>query len=93
MKLPAGKLDQRPGIFFRGAFELAQPADTYLDMTAYQKGIVWVNGHNLGRYWDRGPQRRLYCPGVWLRRGKNEIVVFDLHQLEPSPIAGFPTLE
>ena len=93
MKLPAGKPGQRPGIFFRGAFELVQPADTYLDMTAYSKGMVWVNGHNLGRFWDRGPQRRLYCPGVWLRRGKNEIVVFDLHQLEPSPIAGFPTLE
>jgi beta-galactosidase len=92
-KLPAGKPGQRPGIFFRGTFEVAQPADTYLDMTAYSKGIVWVNGRNLGRYWDLGPQRRLYCPGAWLRRGSNDIVVFDLHQVESYAIPGFPTLE
>ena len=92
-KLPAGKTGERPGIFFRGTFDLAEPADTFLDFSAYQKGLLWVNGHNLGRYWSIGPQKRLYCPGVWLRRGRNEIVVLDLHQLQPAPVAGFPTLE
>jgi hypothetical protein len=40
----------RRGIFFRGRFELKKTADTYFDMTNYKKGLVWVNGHNLGRY-------------------------------------------
>ena len=44
----------------------SQIGDTYLDMSQYKKGYVWVNGHNLGRYWSVGPQQRLFCPGVWL---------------------------
>jgi beta-galactosidase GanA len=78
----------RPGIFFRGAFRLDAPADTFIDMTGYRKGVVWVNGHNLGRYWDIGPQTRLYCPAPWLKAGENEVVVFDLHKTETSPLRG-----
>ena len=47
-------------------------------MGAYKKGYVWVNGHNLGRYWDVGPQKRLFCPGVWLKKNTT-IHVFELH--------------
>jgi len=78
----------RPGMFFRGTFHLAAPADTFIDMTGYRKGIVWVNGHNLGRYWDIGPQTRLYCPAPWLKAGANEIVVFDLLKTTASPLRG-----
>jgi hypothetical protein len=92
-RLPEGKVDERPGVFFRGSFDLTEPADTFLDLSGYRKGIVWVNGHNLGRYWDIGPQKRLYCPAPWLRAGRNEIVVLDLHQLEPATVAGFPAQE
>ena len=53
------------------------PADTFLDMTTWTKGIAWVNGHNLGRFWSIGPQQTLYVPGCWLKRGANEIVVLD----------------
>jgi beta-galactosidase len=42
------------------------------------KGFVWVNGHELGRIWNVGPQKALYLPGVWLKEGKNDVVVFDL---------------
>ncbi len=83
----------RPGLFFRGVFRLDRPADTFIDMTGYRKGVVWVNGHNLGRYWDIGPQTRLYCPAPWLRAGENEVIVFDLHKTEASPLRGAPTLE
>lgn len=83
----------KPGTFFRGSFDLAGPADTFIDMTNYQKGIVWVNGHNLGRYWNIGPQFRLYCPAPWLKKGKNEVIVFDLHQTEAKILAGKVTLE
>ncbi len=86
--LPAGPVDPRPGTFFRGTFRLDAPADTFVDLSGYRKGVVWVNGHNLGRYWDIGPQTRLYCPAPWLKAGENEVVVFDLHQQEAKPIRG-----
>jgi beta-galactosidase GanA len=82
----------RRGVFFKGTFALTTAADTYIDMTNYQKGLVWVNGHNLGRYWDIGPQKRLYCPAPWLRQGRNEIVIFDLLQNEARPVCAKTTL-
>jgi hypothetical protein len=91
--LKPGNPGERPGIFFRGTFHLKQPADTFFDLSGYQKGLVWVNGHNLGRYWRIGPQQRLYCPANWLRTGLNELVAFDLHQTQPAAVAGFPELE
>lgn len=82
----------RRGVFFKGTFDLDATADTYFDMTSYRKGIVWVNGRNLGRFWEIGPQKRLYCPAPWLTKGRNEIVVFDLLQNEPRPVGGKMTL-
>jgi len=64
--------------FYQGHFTLANPGDTFLDVRSLGKGAVWINGHALGRYWDIGPQQTLYVPGVWLKEGDNEIVVFDL---------------
>ncbi|MBS1665620.1 MAG: beta-galactosidase [Bacteroidetes bacterium] len=86
-------LGTRPGIFFKGSFDLTTTADTYLDMSGYKKGMVWVNGHNLGRYWYVGPQQRLFCPAPWLKKGRNEVVVLDLQQMEAAPIRGVKTLE
>ncbi|RAJ06889.1 beta-galactosidase [Chitinophaga skermanii] len=83
----------KPGQFFKGTFKLEKAADTYIDMSKYTKGIVWVNGHNLGRYWEIGPQKRLYCPAPWLKAGENEIVVFDLHQTQAASVSGATTLE
>ncbi|MBO6168074.1 MAG: beta-galactosidase [Kiritimatiellae bacterium] len=53
------------------------PADTWLDMSAWSKGMVWINGHNLGRFWAIGPQQTLFVPGCWLRKGRNDITVID----------------
>jgi beta-galactosidase len=83
----------RPGIFFRGDFRLDSTADTYIDMSRFRKGIVWVNGHNLGRYWYVGPQQHLYCPAPWLKKGKNEVIVLDLQQKQAASIKGVKTLE
>jgi beta-galactosidase len=77
----------RPGIFFRAQVTLRTIGDTYVDVSNWTKGVVWVNGHNLGRYWTIGPQHRLYCPASWLRRGTNHIVIFDLHQTTAKPIS------
>ena len=83
----------RRGLFFRGSFELSDVGDTYFDLSAYVKGIVWVNGHNLGRYWNIGPQTRLFCPSTWLKSGGNEIVVLDIQKNQSEPIQGKKTLE
>jgi beta-galactosidase len=76
----------KPGLFFRTTLQLDTIGDTYLDMRHWTKGVVWVNGHNLGRYWNIGPQQRLYCPAPWLKPGDNEIIIFDLHQLDAKPV-------
>jgi beta-galactosidase len=94
----SGKNLNKQGIFFRGNFMLTREAgtlssDTFIDVSNYKKGIVWVNGHNLGRYWDIGPQKRLYCPAPWLKEGMNEIIIFDLLQTEAKTVTGAKTLE
>jgi beta-galactosidase len=86
-------VESKPGIFFDGYFDLDKTGDTYFDMSHYSKGIVYVNGHNLGRYWNIGPQHRLYCPAAWLKKGTNHIIVFDLHQLQAATIDGKISLE
>jgi len=83
----------KKGIFFKGNFFLAAAGDSFLDMSNFQKGIAWVNGHNLGRYWAIGPQKRLYCPASFLRQGTNEMIIFDLLQTEPQIVVGFKTIE
>ena len=64
--------------FCRGTFDVPQIRDTYLDLGGWSKGTVWVNGHQLGRFWDIGPQQTLYVPGPWLKKKGNEVVVLDL---------------
>ena len=65
--------------FYRAFFEVDVPADTYVDCRLLEKGVVFINGFNLGRYWSIGPQRTLYLPSSLLKIGKNELVVFELH--------------
>lgn len=62
---------------YKGSFNLNEVHDTYLDLSDWGKGIVFVNGHNLGRYWNIGPQQALYLPAPWLKKGENSIVVFE----------------
>ena len=64
-------------VIYQGQFDVASPGDTFLDMEEWGKGIVFVNGVNLGRYWKVGPQQTLYLPGCFLKKGKNDIVIFE----------------
>jgi beta-galactosidase len=82
----------KPGLFFRASLQLDKIGDTWLDMSNWTKGVVWVNGHNLGRYWHIGPQRRLYCPAPWLAQGDNEVLIFDLHQIQAKSVKLADTL-
>ncbi|MDR3719945.1 MAG: beta-galactosidase [Bryobacteraceae bacterium] len=74
--------------FYRATFDLKPAGDTFLDLSGWGKGYVWVNGHNLGRYWGVGPQQSLFCPGVWLRATGNQIVVLDLDATAARTIQG-----
>ncbi len=74
--------------FYRGVMEIDEPNDTFLEMKGWTKGIVIINGFNLGRYWNIGPQKTLYVPGPILKKGKNEIIVFELHGTK-KPVVNF----
>ena len=63
--------------FYRFRFETEEPGDTFLDFAGWGKGCVFVNGMNIGRFWEIGPQRRLYIPAPVLKKGKNEIIIFE----------------
>jgi beta-galactosidase len=65
--------------FYKATFQVDGPADTFLALAGWIKGVVWLNGFNLGRYWERGPQKTLYVPAPLLKRGPNELIVFELH--------------
>jgi beta-galactosidase len=73
--------------FWRATVKIDQPGDCFLDMRPWGKGFVWVNGHNLGRYWNIGPQQTMYVPGPWLKAGENEIIVLDLLGPEQPVVA------
>jgi beta-galactosidase len=65
--------------FFRGTLLVDEPCDTFINLEGWTKGVVFINGFNLGRYWNIGPQKTLYVPGPLLKQGDNEIVIFELH--------------
>ena len=88
MKLPFAKKAATGPALYRGTFHLAEVGDTFLDMRGWGKGVAWVNGHNLGRYWRVGPQQSLFVPAPWLKRGENEIIVLDLLEGGERAIAG-----
>jgi len=74
--------------FHRGVFNVDLVGDTYLDMRGWGKGLVWINGHNLGRYWRIGPQQSLFVPSGWLQEGQNVIIVLDLEEAGNKSIQG-----
>ena len=64
--------------FFKASLNIESiPSDTYLDLTNWGKGDVFVNGRNLGRYWSIGPQKALFLPAPWLKQGYNSIILFE----------------
>lgn len=63
--------------FYEVTFQAEELGDTFLDFSGWGKGCVFVNGFNIGRFWEIGPQRRLYVPAPLLRRGENRIVIFE----------------
>ncbi len=63
--------------FYKFVFDVEEAGDTFLDCEGFGKGCAFINGFNLGRYWEIGPQKRLYVPGPLLKKGRNEIILFE----------------
>lgn len=77
MSITGEKGQRIPGCY-RATFNVSKPSDTFLNFETWGKGLVYVNGHAMGRIWEIGPQQTLYMPGCWLKKGENEILVFDI---------------
>jgi beta-galactosidase len=89
--LPFRAADCSGACFYRGTLHVDRVGDTFLDTGSFVKGFVWVNGHALGRIWNIGPQKTLYLPGPWLRKGDNNVIVFDLDGASGRTISGRAT--
>jgi beta-galactosidase len=74
----ASKITIGMPVMYSGTFQVKEPGDVFLDMRGWGKGVVFVNGQSLGRFWKIGPQQTLYLPGCWLKKGINEVVVFEM---------------
>ena len=73
--------------FYRGFIEIDKPCDTFLKLENFTKGFVTVNGFNIGRYWEIGPQKSLYVPRSLLKNGQNEFIIFESDGLKGELIA------
>lgn len=70
----------RSPALYRGIFTIDdEPKDTFLLTKNWTKGVCFINGHHLGRYWSKGPQQTLYVPAPWLQKGQNEVIVLILY--------------
>jgi beta-galactosidase len=74
--------------FWRGTFNLEKAGDTFLDLRGWGKGVLWVNGRCLGRFWNIGPSQTAYAPGCWLHAGENQITLLDYTGPANPVIAG-----
>ncbi len=77
--------EKEPG-FYEFTFEADEAGDTFLDFSGWGKGCVLLNGFNLGRFWEIGPQRRLYIPAPLLCKGTNTILIFETEGKAPGRI-------
>uniref|UniRef100_A0A4W6CUS4 Uncharacterized protein n=1 Tax=Lates calcarifer TaxID=8187 RepID=A0A4W6CUS4_LATCA len=75
--LPMRQRPSFPGFFQGRLYVNTFPKDTFIKLPGWIKGVIFINGKNLGRYWSIGPQQTLYVPGPWLHRGDNQVIVFE----------------
>ena len=80
--------------FYRFEFDVEECCDTFLDAEGFAKGCAFINGFNLGRYWEIGPQKRLYIPAPLLKKGKNTLILFETEgrAAESVTLCGEPCL-
>jgi beta-galactosidase len=85
---PASPAHSPSPAFYRGSFSLEKTGDSFLDLRSWGKGVVWINGRCLGRFWNIGPTQTAYVPGPWLKPGRNEIIILDHLGPQKAAVAG-----
>lgn len=85
----SGTLPREKSLFCKGTFEIDEAYDTFLMLDNFTKGFVTVNGYNIGRYWEIGPQKTLFIPASLLKKGENEIIVFESDGLKGDAVVEF----
>ncbi|MCD8166113.1 MAG: beta-galactosidase [Bacteroides sp.] len=86
----SGEKQEGPA-YYKATFRLKETGDVFFDMQNWGKGMVWVNGISIGRFWEIGPQQTLFMPGCWLKKGENEIIILDLKGPEQATVTGIKT--
>lgn len=87
-KYRKAKVEGEVPAFWHAKFHLDKAGDTFISMETWGKGLVWVNGHEIGRFWEIGPQQTLYVPGCWLNEGENDIYVLDVKGCKKPVVCG-----
>ncbi len=72
--------------FVRGHFDAKPGVSTNLHFAGWKKGVAFLNGFNLGRYWCIGPQATLYVPGALLKEKDNELILFELYDHDADAV-------
>lgn len=79
-------IENKTPVLKQATFKLKKVGDVFLDMRDFGKGVVFVNGKNIGKYWSEvGPQQTLYLPGAWLKKGKNTLTIFEQLKTTDTP--------
>ena len=85
LEFKEGAVSDGTPVFLYGELYADECADTFLDMWGFTKGCVFINGFNLGRYWEAGPQKTLYVPRSLIKKGENEVIIFESDGLKGKP--------
>ncbi len=84
------RFEKKP-VFIKGTFVTDYPADTFVKLDGLKKGLIWINGLLLSRYWNKGPQQTAYLPGCYLKKGINEIIIFECEGLKKPTVSFIDT--
>ena len=81
---------EEKSVFYKGIINIeGAPKDTFLKLDNFTKGFVVLNGFNLGRYWEIGPQKTLYVPASVLKEGENQLIVFESDGIKGEAVIEF----
>ncbi len=66
----------QPAWYVTGFKYKPQDQPLFVHIIGAKKGQIFLNGHNLGRFWTVGPQQDYYLPECWLKEDDNELMLF-----------------
>lgn len=82
-------------VFYRCQFNVSHTnVPLWLEPRGLSKGQIFLNGHNVGRYFHAtasgksvGPQKRYYLPEPWLHLDEpNTLILFEEHGKSPAQV-------